>query len=87
MTAATYLDQPTAGWFALDVMKENSRKREWVALMIDVHSADLKILRELGRSVPGIRYSLREAWLRVPGKHRNKEAAWGALQDMLAPRH
>jgi len=29
----------------------------------------------------------REAWVRVPGKHRNKEAAWDALENMIATRH
>ena len=24
-----------------------------------------------------------EAWVRVPGKHRNKEVAWEAAQDMV----
>lgn len=27
------------------------------------------------------------AWVRVPGKHRNKEAAWVAAQEMVAVRH
>lgn len=29
----------------------------------------------------------REAWVRVPGKHRNHDAAWDAFQDMMATRH
>jgi hypothetical protein len=29
----------------------------------------------------------REAWVCVPGKHRNKEAAWNAVQDMIETRH
>jgi hypothetical protein len=29
----------------------------------------------------------REAWVRVPGKHRNKDAAWAALENMIATRH
>ena len=29
----------------------------------------------------------REAWVRLPGKYRNWDAAWDALQDMMATRH
>ena len=74
-TAVEYLDRPPAGWFALDVMKEHSRKWDWVALMIDVHPDELQ------------HCTAREAWLRVPGKHRNKDAAWDALEDMMTTRH
>jgi len=28
-----------------------------------------------------------EAWVLVPGKHRNQDAARDALQDMIATRH
>jgi hypothetical protein len=35
-----YLDHPPPGWFVLDVMKKESRKRDWVALMIDVDPDD-----------------------------------------------
>lgn len=77
-----YLDQPPAGWFALDVMKGmDSRKWDWVALMIDVHPDELKEYRRYGSR------SAQEAWLRIPGKHRNKKAAWKALRDMLKTRH
>ena len=37
-----YLDRPPAGWFALDVMRKEARKWDWVALMIDVHPDELK---------------------------------------------
>jgi hypothetical protein len=76
MSNPTYLDRPPAGWFTLEVIKENARKRDWVALMIDVHPDELKHYR-----------TAREAWVRVPGKHRNRDAAWDALQDMMATRH
>jgi hypothetical protein len=29
----------------------------------------------------------REAWVRVPGKHRNKKAAWKAVEQMIATQH
>ena len=38
MTAAGEL----AGWHVVDVMKKNSRGRDWVALVIDVPVDDLK---------------------------------------------
>ena len=37
-----YIDRPPAGWFALDVMRKEARKWDWVALMVDVHPDDLK---------------------------------------------
>jgi hypothetical protein len=37
------LDRPPPGWFAVDVMRRNdTRKWDWVALMIDVDPDDLK---------------------------------------------
>lgn len=73
-----YLDRPPAGWFALDVMKEQQRGQGWVALMIDVHPDEYP---------PDGSRSVRQAWLRVPGKHRNRDAALAALENMIATRH
>ena len=42
MTAIEQLDRRLAGWFVLDVMREKSRKWDWVALMVDVDPDDLK---------------------------------------------
>jgi hypothetical protein len=42
MTAIEYLDRPAPGWFALDVMRKEARKWNWVALLVDVHPDDLK---------------------------------------------
>jgi hypothetical protein len=37
------LDKPPAGWFPLNVMRaSDGRKWDWVALMVDVHSEELK---------------------------------------------
>jgi hypothetical protein len=69
-----YPDRPPAGWFALDVMRTEWRKWDWVALMIDIHPDDLD-------------RAARHGWVRIPGKHRNKDAAWDALEDMIATRH
>lgn len=95
MSTIEYLDRPPAGWFAIDVMKvDDRRKWDWCALMIDAHPDDLKNCRckvawlyiDPREYRPGSR-TAREAYVRVPGKHRNKEAAWDALQEMLATRH
>jgi hypothetical protein len=89
MTTIEYLDRPPAGWFVLDVMPEHERdvmpcqrKRDWVALMIDADPDELK-----RNPCPWAYRRAREAWLRIPGKHRTRDAAWGRLQDMLATRH
>jgi hypothetical protein len=96
MTAITYLDQPPPGWFALDVVKaENSRKREWVALIVDVHPDELKrclckiafLYVHPNEYRPDGSRTVREAWVRIPGKHRNREAAWAALEEMMPTRH
>jgi hypothetical protein len=33
---------PPAGWFILDVMRQEGRRYDWAALMIDVEPDDLK---------------------------------------------
>ena len=95
MTAIEFLDRPPTGWFVLDVMRWESRKRNWVALMIDVHPDELK---NCTCKFPALFYvdprdyrpgqrTAREAWVRIPGKHRSRDAAWDALQDLVATRH
>jgi hypothetical protein len=75
MSAIEYLDRPPTGWFVLDVIRREARKRDWVALMVDVDPDELK-------------HCLCEtAWVRVPGKHCNRDAAWDAFQDLVATRH
>ena len=49
-------------------MRREKRKWDWAALMIDVDPDDL-------RSEPTHNHH----WLRIPGKHRNQDAAWDAL--------
>jgi hypothetical protein len=29
----------------------------------------------------------REVWVRIPGKYRNRDSAWDALEDLMATRH
>ena len=69
----TMLDRPSAGWFALDVMQKESRKWDWVALMVDVHPDELKhclckvaflFVHPNGYKPDGSR-TAREAWVRV----------------------
>ena len=90
------LEQPPAGWFALDVMKagKDARKWDWCALMVDVHPDQLKhclcefafLYVHPNEYRPDENRIAQEAWLSIPGKHRTKEAAWEVLQKMLAKR-
>jgi hypothetical protein len=91
----TYLDRLPPGWFALDVMRAEARKREWVALVADVHLDDLK---DCTCDFPALFYvhpkdyrpgdrKVTQGWFRIPGKHRNREAAWDALSNVIATRH
>lgn len=89
----TILDRPPAGWHALDVMKSGrGRKWDWVLFMVDVHPDELKhcLCRTAFLYVHPNDYKptpgrvAQEAWVRVPGKYRNKEAAWEAAHDFIA---
>ena len=82
-TATKHLDRPPPGWFTLAVMRKILRKWDWVAVMVDVNPDELKHRKYL----PGERRTAREAWVRIPGKHRNEEAACVALENMIATRH
>jgi hypothetical protein len=82
-TSVKYLDHPPAGWFVLDVLKINSRRWNWAALMIDVPVDQLAHCQCSGVAMlyvhpdeyrPGKRLA-REAWVRIPGKHRSYDAA------------
>lgn len=90
-----YIDCPTPGWFALDVMRKKPRKWDWAALMVDVDPDDLK---NCACDFPALFYvnpkdylpgkrTARQCWVNIPGKHRNRDAAWDALQDVIAARH
>ena len=80
-----YLDRPAPGWFVLDVLREESRKWDWVALMIDVDPEDLQNCTcdfpALFLSIPttialGDRVA-HQNWVRIPGKHRNPRHCMG----------
>ena len=88
------LEQPPAGWFVLDVMKANARKWDWCALVVDTHPDQLKhclckiafLYVHQNEYRPDENRRAQEAWLSIPGKHRSKEAAYDALEKMLAKR-
>jgi hypothetical protein len=88
-----YLDRPPTGWFALNVAKAGDTRRwDWAGFMVDVDPDELKhcqcktaflfVHPDEYKPVPG--RIAREVWVRIPGKHRNADAAWDALQDMIA---
>jgi hypothetical protein len=73
-----YLDRPPPGWFVLDVMPSHKRQDgDWSALLVDLDPDD-----------PGIcPWQRRDCWFRIPGKHRDRDAASDALSQMMATRH
>jgi hypothetical protein len=71
------VDRPPLGWFVLDVMRKKSRSWHWTTLMVDIHPDKLRDGRRKAQS----------CWVDIPGKHRNKDAAWDALEHMIATRH
>jgi hypothetical protein len=73
-------DSPPLGWFVLDVMRKESRSRDWVALMTNAPRDELK-------SFWAARRPVRECWVRIAGKHRSRDAACAAFEDMRATRH
>ena len=84
------LDRPPRGWFALDVIKQ-ARKWDWLALMVDV---DPDQLRSCVCDFPALFYvnpadylpegrPVHQCLVRIPGKHRNADAAWQAIRDLI----
>jgi hypothetical protein len=94
VSTPTLIDQPPAGWFVLNVMRKERRKWDWVAFMIDVHPDELKhclcktafIYVDPDEYRPDGSRTAREVFVRIPGKHQNRHAAIGALEDMLLAR-
>ena len=90
-----FADSPPAGWFVLDVMRASSRKWDWTALMIDVDPDNWKYCACEFPALfyvhpkeyrPGPRRA-RQCWFRISGKHRNRDAAYDALEEMMETRH
>jgi hypothetical protein len=71
-----YLDRPTPGWKAIDVFPAKSRGWDWVALMIDVDPKALQDHYRPGGRVP------QQRWMRIRGKHRKRDRAYRALEEM-----
>ena len=64
MRSAMVQDQHMlAGWHILDVMRKQSRKPDWVALMIDVDPNEF---------TSGRVRATREKWVPIPGKHHER---------------
>ncbi len=80
-TATEYLDGPPPGWFVLSVMRKDSRKWDWVAVMVDVHPDDLRTCTYSAYR------AARHCRVRVPGKHRNHDTACIALENVIATQH
>jgi hypothetical protein len=98
MRAIEYLDRPPVGWFVLDVMRQGDdppRKRDWVALMVDVDPDDLStctvdfpaLFWVNPKKYRPTERKARQCWVRIPGKHRSRSAAWDVLDNMMATRH
>jgi hypothetical protein len=72
-----YLDHPPADWFVFEVLPENEGGQNWVAFLIDVPPDDFVLHRRPARS----------GCFRIPGEHESRDAAWDALEDLMATRH
>ena len=86
------LDHPPAGWHPLTVMRKSRRKWDWVALMVDVEPDEMKHCHCHGPAllfVNPYEYKpmgcrrVQQCYLRVRGKHRNEDAAWEAMWQMI----
>jgi hypothetical protein len=84
MIAIQYLDRPVVGWFVLDVMRREKRKWDWAALMVDYDPDDYN---PDDPNYTGPPTNGHDAWVLIPGKHSSREAAWDALEQMMATRH
>jgi hypothetical protein len=72
MTTET-IDRLPHGWIVADICKRQPRSREWVALVTEADPRDVPYARA--------------AWVRIPGQHRTRPAAWEALAAAYATRH
>jgi hypothetical protein len=85
-------DRPPAGWFALDVVRTDPRKWNWLALMVDVDPRGLKscgcdfparFYVDADDYRPGERIA-RQCLVVIPGRHRSARAAWDAIHVAMA---
>ncbi len=67
------------------------RKWDWCTLMVDMHPDELKhcqceiafLYVHPNDYKPQGDRTVREVWVRIPGKHRDKDSAWSALDDLM----
>jgi hypothetical protein len=90
-----FLDRIPSNWFVLNVVQRPTHKRDWCALLIDVHPDDLKnctvdfparFYVHPKEHRPGHR-TANQAWVIIPGKHKSWNRAWDAIEDLMATRH
>jgi hypothetical protein len=75
-----YLDRWTPEWRLLWIMRYEQWSWDWAALLVDVEPEEYQ-------SSWTIAQFARVRWLRIPGKHRNRDSARGAFEDLTATRH
>jgi hypothetical protein len=76
------LDRLPPDWFVLGVMREKWPRWDWVIIMSNCPQEDHERFRRLIASD-----DLQGGIIRIPGKHRNEDAAWDAAQALLATWH
>jgi hypothetical protein len=97
VTQIEYLDRPPAGeWFPVSIARKKERGWEWEALLTDVDPDELKnctcesplwLFVHPDEYRPQEGRVARARCVRIPGKHRNRDAAWAAFCDLLKTRH
>ena len=78
LPSVTIIDQAPAGWHILDVRRRTNSRTLWAAIMINVPAEE---------HCSGQHPASSHVWVAVPGKHRTRDAAWDAFEDMLQTRH
>jgi hypothetical protein len=73
-----YLERWTPEWRVLTVMAYSDRSRDWVAVLVDVEPEEFQ---------SSWNPRARVRYFRIPGKHRSRETAWCAFEDLIATRH
>jgi hypothetical protein len=82
------LDRPPIGWFVLAVLR---------TARMGLGRAD-DHLKNCTSNFPALFYvhpkeyrpgqrKVQQRWVRIPGKHRSRNSAWDALENMMATRH
>lgn len=86
------VSEPPSGWFVLDVMRQQKRKGNWAALMVDVDPNDLEFCAcdfparfyvHPNDYQPAEGRPARQCFVSIPGKHRSRKDAWKALHDLM----